>query len=85
MILCQKDNVVVGTNTAQMFADSRDMPLFETSAKVASQNDHVESIFMTLVHKLKESRSMHVQSDTERLANLNQSPPPVSQQSCFCV
>jgi len=32
--------------------------LFETSAKEDSQANHVESIFMTLAHKLKNSRPM---------------------------
>lgn len=49
-----------------MFADQNDMALFETSALVDSEADHVESIFMTLVHKLQQSKPMHVQSDAER-------------------
>ena len=70
------------TDEAQRFADAHDMPLFETSAKADSQvlevqrhsaiynclqADHVESILMTLVHKLRESKPMHVQSDNERI------------------
>ena len=42
------------------------MALFETSALADSEADHVESIFMTLVHKLQQSKPMHVQSDAER-------------------
>jgi len=53
-----KDNQAVNTNRAQMFADMHNMPLFETSAKDDSQGDHVESIFLTLAHKLKNSRPM---------------------------
>lgn len=49
-----------------MFADQNDMALFETSALAESEADHVESIFMTLVHKLQQSKPMHVQSDEER-------------------
>lgn len=50
----------------QMFADQNDMALFETSALADTEADHVESIFMTLVHKLQQSKPMHVQTDEER-------------------
>ncbi|KAI9557392.1 hypothetical protein GHT06_017220 [Daphnia sinensis] len=53
-----RETQVVNTNRAQMFADMHNMPLFETSAKDDSQANHVESIFMTLAHKLKNSRPM---------------------------
>uniref|UniRef100_A0A915AHU4 Ras-related protein Rab-33 n=1 Tax=Parascaris univalens TaxID=6257 RepID=A0A915AHU4_PARUN len=56
----------VKTDHAQIFADQNDMALFETSALADSEADHVESIFMTLVHKLQQSKPMHVQSDAER-------------------
>ncbi|VDK18223.1 unnamed protein product [Anisakis simplex] len=56
----------VKTDYAQIFADQNDMALFETSALSDSESDHVESIFMTLVHKLQQSKPMHVQSDEER-------------------
>uniref|UniRef100_A0A0N5AHF6 Ras-related protein Rab-33 n=1 Tax=Syphacia muris TaxID=451379 RepID=A0A0N5AHF6_9BILA len=56
----------VRTDYAQIFADQNDMALFETSALADSEADHVESIFMTLVHKLQQSKPMHVQSDEER-------------------
>ncbi|KHN77523.1 Ras-related protein Rab-33 [Toxocara canis] len=56
----------VKTDFAQIFADQNDMALFETSALADSEADHVESIFMTLVHKLQQSKPMHVQSDAER-------------------
>ena len=52
------DRIAVNTNLAQRFADSHNMPLFETSAKDDKQMDHVESIFMTLAHKLKSSKHM---------------------------
>ena len=48
----------VMTNTAQKFADAHNMPLFETSAKDDDEADHVEAIFMTLAHKLKNSKPM---------------------------
>ena len=50
--------VAVSTNMAQKFADAHNMPLFETSAKDDSEADHVEAIFMTLAHKLKNSKPM---------------------------
>jgi len=56
----------VRTDTAQVFADKNDMALFETSALSDSEADHVEAIFMTLVHKLQQCKPMHVQSDRER-------------------
>ncbi|CAG9819692.1 unnamed protein product [Phaedon cochleariae] len=40
-------------NVAQRFADQYNMPLFETSARLDSQCDNVEAIFMTLALKLK--------------------------------
>lgn len=49
---------MVTTNTAQRWADDRGMPLFETSAKDDGQSDHVEGIFLTLAHKLREGRRM---------------------------
>ncbi len=64
---CDKEaEVCVRTNDAQKFADLQDMPLFETSAKMDSESDHVEAIFMTLVHKLKNCKAIHVQSQEER-------------------
>jgi len=42
------------------------MALFETSAFADSEADHIEAIFMTLVHKLRHSKPMHVQSNEER-------------------
>ncbi|CAB3401317.1 unnamed protein product [Caenorhabditis bovis] len=56
----------VSTDEAQIFADRNNMALFETSAKAASEADHVESIFLTLLHKLQQSKPMHVQSQDER-------------------
>ena len=49
---------VVTTNTAQRWADDRGMPLFETSAKDDSLADHVDGIFLTLAHKLKEGKTL---------------------------
>ena len=52
------DLVPVRTNVAQRSADQHGMPLFETSAKDDAKSDHVEAIFMTLAHKLKNSKPM---------------------------
>ena len=46
----------VSTELAQRFADIHNMPLFETSAKEHNQMDNVDSIFITLAHKLKDSK-----------------------------
>lgn len=53
-----KEKIAVNTNLAQKFADSHNMPLFETSAKDDEKGNHVEAIFMTLAHKLKNSKPM---------------------------
>jgi hypothetical protein len=34
------------------------MPLFETSAKIDEHQDHVNSIFMLIAHKLKHSKPL---------------------------
>ena len=52
------DKVAVNTNLAQKFADTHNMPLFETSAKDDERANHVEAIFMTLAHKLKNCKPM---------------------------
>ena len=52
------EHVVVNTNVAQKFADSHNMPLFETSAKDDEKANHVDAIFMTVAHKLKNSKPM---------------------------
>lgn len=46
----------VNTNVAQRFADQHNMPLFETSARLDSECDNVEAIFLTLAHKLKNQK-----------------------------
>lgn len=48
----------VKTEHAQRWADDRGMPLFETSAKDDSQSDHVEAIFLTIAHKLKNGKQL---------------------------
>merc|ERR1712045_804846 len=58
----------VPTEIAQRFADIHSMPLFETSAREDSQMDNVDAIFITLAHKLKDSRpfiSRHASHDSD--------------------
>ncbi|KAL3880686.1 hypothetical protein ACJMK2_032907 [Sinanodonta woodiana] len=54
----EKEKIAVNTNLAQKFADSYNMPLFETSAKDDEKANHVDAIFMTLAHKLKNAKPM---------------------------
>lgn len=78
------ERVAVNTNLAQKFADSHNMPLFETSAKDDEKANHVDAIFLTVAHKLKNSRPMmpahladFVPGDTSRggeFVNLRGSP-----------
>jgi len=76
---CDQGDQVVTTSTAQRWADDRGMPLFETSAKDDSVADHVEGIFLTLAHKLREGRTM-----IEPLSDpSNPDNRPVSI-GCFC-
>jgi Ras-related protein Rab-33B len=53
-------DVRVSTSMAQTFADLHQMPLFETSAKDDSRQDHVEAIFLTLAFKLKNSKPFYI-------------------------
>ncbi|CAK8686367.1 putative Ras-related protein Rab-33 isoform X2 [Clavelina lepadiformis] len=48
-----KEKSEVDTNTAQRYADSHCMPLFEASAKEDKDFANIEAIFLTLAHKLK--------------------------------
>ena len=63
------ENCVVPTNTAQRFADMHQMPLFETSARDDSNHDHVESIFMTVALKLKNSKHLIIPKELNRTVN----------------
>ncbi|KAL4230868.1 Ras-related protein Rab-33B [Mactra antiquata] len=76
------DKIAVNTNLAQKFADSHNMPLFETSAKDDEKANHVDAIFMTLAHKLKNSKPMmplHLSQygtgyQNNDIVNINDSP-----------
>lgn len=62
------DESYVPTEISQRFADIHSMPLFETSAREDSQMDNVDAIFITLAHKLKDSKpfiSRHTSLDKD--------------------
>lgn len=78
------DATKVETDLAQKFADSQSMPLFETSAKNPNDNDHVEAIFMTLAHKLKNRKPMmlsQLQVDESKVVLESEPKPSVE---CYC-
>nr|XP_037871163.1 putative Ras-related protein Rab-33 isoform X2 [Bombyx mori] len=50
----------LATTYAQRLADKYGMPLFETSALLDSECDNVESIFLTLAHKLYSKQPLRV-------------------------
>ena len=80
----------VTTNTAQVWADERNMPLFETSAKDDSMSDHVDGIFLTVAHKLVAGKGLisplSERGDVEGVRLVYQSniaaPPGEHQDSC---
>jgi Ras-related protein Rab-33B len=78
----------VPTNIAQRFADMHQMPLFETSARDDSNHDHVESIFMTVALKLKNSKQLIIPKETNKNINkkveLASNEKQNDESSCFC-
>ena len=48
----------VSRQRAQKFADSNDLPLFEVSSKSDSSQGDINSIFMTIAHKLKQNKPL---------------------------
>ena len=64
------------------------MPLFETSAKADEHQDHVNSIFMLIAHKLKHSKPLMSQPKlyAHRDVTLTSSSATLSndQNSCMC-
>ncbi|GBP60005.1 Ras-related protein Rab-33B [Eumeta japonica] len=83
------------TTYAQRLADQYGMPLFETSALLDSECDNVESIFMTLAHKLYSKQPLRVISvEGERtssrrgvvkLAQQKSTRPNSATDSCLCT
>ena len=80
------------TNTAQRWADDRNMPLFETSAKDDTMCDHVDGIFLTIAHKLVSGKSLmkpvpdpaHPETQAVRLVYQSTiaAPPSDQEESC---
>jgi len=48
----------ISRQRAQKFADSNDLPLFEVSSKSDSSQGDINSIFMTIAHKLKQNKPL---------------------------
>ncbi|KAL1505164.1 hypothetical protein ABEB36_004786 [Hypothenemus hampei] len=57
--------MTVSRDAALKFADQHNMPFFETSARLDSNCDNVESIFVTLAHKLKNGRRFSPNSNPD--------------------
>ncbi|XP_018331260.1 putative Ras-related protein Rab-33 [Agrilus planipennis] len=75
-------NAAVTTDEAQRLADKYNMPLFETSARLDSENDNVEAIFLTLAHKLKNQKLFLPLSS---VTTTNVRPQQVhNDSSCYC-
>jgi len=84
-----EDKIAVSTNMAQKFADMYSMPLFETSAKDENEADHVDAIFMTLAHKLKNAKPMmpHMvgfRRDSDRTITVDKGAYNSEEGSCPC-
>ncbi|XP_007895927.2 RAB33B, member RAS oncogene family a [Callorhinchus milii] len=79
-----KDATQVRTDLAQKFADTHSMPLFETSAKNPGDNDHVEAIFMTLAHKLKNHKPMMLSQPLLDENKVQLDPEPSPGVECYC-
>ncbi|XP_017779260.1 PREDICTED: putative Ras-related protein Rab-33 [Nicrophorus vespilloides] len=58
---CEEGAVrAVSKSEAQRFADDNEMPLFETSAKLESEVENIETIFRTIAHKLLHERNIRI-------------------------
>ncbi|KAF5270879.1 hypothetical protein FQR65_LT05396 [Abscondita terminalis] len=78
------ESLAVNTNLAQRFADQHNMPLFETSARLDSQCDNVEAIFMTLAHKLKYQKPLLPVDEMANTQRLIRSVPKEDEGGCPC-
>jgi Ras-related protein Rab-33B len=79
----ESNEIKVNTNVAQTFADMFSMPLFETSAKDDSKQDHVDAIFMTLALKLKSSKPFYVPNELHKVKVASQEDAD-SSSTCWC-
>ncbi|XP_038648413.1 RAB33B, member RAS oncogene family a isoform X2 [Scyliorhinus canicula] len=78
------DATKVKTDLAQKFADTHNMPLFETSAKNPNDNDHVEAIFLTLAHKLKNHKPMMLSQLQVDESKVKLESEPKTDVECYC-
>ncbi|GCC30777.1 hypothetical protein chiPu_0009231, partial [Chiloscyllium punctatum] len=78
------DATKVKTELAQKFADTQSMPLFETSAKNPNDNDHVEAIFLTLAHKLKNHKPMMLSQLQVDEPKVKLESEPKADVECYC-
>ncbi|CAF1121255.1 unnamed protein product [Adineta steineri] len=79
------DDIVVPNAVAQRFADAHNIPLFETSAKADEHQDHVNSIFMLIAHKLKHSKPLMSQSKIYAHRDISvTSSPTTSNDASYC-
>ncbi|CAG9571878.1 unnamed protein product [Danaus chrysippus] len=85
---CGSPSDRLATVYAQRLADRYGMPLFETSALLDSECDNVESIFITLAHKLYSHQPFRVVSVEgelgPRLVTLNRHKRNTSNDNCLC-
>ncbi|KAL0879618.1 hypothetical protein ABMA27_003337 [Loxostege sticticalis] len=88
---CGAPEARLATTYAQRAADKYGMPLFETSALLDSECDNVESIFMTLAHKLYSKQPLRVVSvagepgyDVVTLPRQKSRPSHAHENSCMC-
>jgi len=81
-----EDVIGVPTNIAQRFADSYNMPLFETSAKNDDKCDHVEAIFLTLAHKINANKLLFKTREEQENTSTVQvtSTASVEEESGYC-
>ena len=74
----------VSTNEAQRFADSHNMPLFETSAKDDEKCDHVEAIFLTLAHKINANKLLFKSNPEEQTVKVAATSSSTSEEGGYC-
>ncbi|MCI4378437.1 hypothetical protein PGIGA_G00215900 [Pangasianodon gigas] len=80
---CDLGRGEVPTSLAQRLADSYNFPLFETSAKDPAEKEHVDAIFLTLAHKLKNHKPLRLKQPSESTATSLTSMQE-EKKLCFC-
>ena len=79
-----QEPTAVSTNEAQRFADSHNMPLFETSAKDDEKCDHVEAIFLTLAHKINANKLLFKSNSEEQTVKVAATSSSTSEEGGYC-